>query len=434
MKLTKALICSILLLLSIQSFAQSTFYWVGNGGSWSDLSHWATTSGGSTLHTALPTIDDDVFFDQNSFDLPDQNVVMDLNSTCHNLDWSQATGNPRFNSSTRFSLEINGSLLISDSVRLGSFSGSYRFTADESTPLSFGKNRSFISSSSSRGRINIEGDGPFIFQDSIKSGHFIFHNGTTVDFNAQYLDVFRFEIRNNFSGSLDISGSEIHMDEFNNLASTATGYQLISDNSSELFIQKRFRNNDQDRSYGKITFEYNRAAFNSFEIPTITVNDTGIDSISIDSLKIDPLLMVSLPAGVTLDLKSLEATGSRNQPITIFSVTPGIPALISVTAGVVDAEFLDLTDIHAIGGAVFNANNSVDNGGNSGWIFSDPIPLAYYWVGNSGNWREVSHWATSSGGTQLHSNPPGRFDNVFFDANSLIITLSMNARTLISQG
>jgi hypothetical protein len=56
----------------------------------------------------------------------------------------------------------------------------------------------------------------------------------------------------------------------------------------------------------------------------------------------------------------------------------------------------------------------------------------YYWVGGSGNWTDNSnHWATSSGGTTFHVQPPTQFDNVIFDENSFqdanaIVTLDVN--------
>ena len=42
----------------------------------------------------------------------------------------------------------------------------------------------------------------------------------------------------------------------------------------------------------------------------------------------------------------------------------------------------------------------------------------YYWVGGSGNWNDINHWRTTSGGNSLPSVIPGATDNVFFDANS----------------
>ncbi|KFF24583.1 hypothetical protein [Chryseobacterium vrystaatense] len=42
----------------------------------------------------------------------------------------------------------------------------------------------------------------------------------------------------------------------------------------------------------------------------------------------------------------------------------------------------------------------------------------YYWVGGSGNWSDINHWRTTSGGTGVPSVVPGPVDNVFFDGNS----------------
>ncbi|UKB83037.1 hypothetical protein LF887_18780 [Chryseobacterium sp. MEBOG06] len=42
----------------------------------------------------------------------------------------------------------------------------------------------------------------------------------------------------------------------------------------------------------------------------------------------------------------------------------------------------------------------------------------YYWVGGSGNWSDISHWRTSSGGSGIPLVVPGQTDDVFFDVNS----------------
>jgi len=41
----------------------------------------------------------------------------------------------------------------------------------------------------------------------------------------------------------------------------------------------------------------------------------------------------------------------------------------------------------------------------------------FYWVGNSGNWNDASHWSNTSGGT-LGTGTPSSNDDVFFDFNS----------------
>ncbi|MCU0393431.1 MAG: hypothetical protein MUE81_20145, partial [Thermoflexibacter sp.] len=62
------------------------------------------------------------------------------------------------------------------------------------------------------------------------------------------------------------------------------------------------------------------------------------------------------------------------------------------------------------------------------------MALDYYWVGGSGNWGDVNHWATTSGGAIFHVNPPTIGDDVFFDINSFpspvskTVTIDVNAQ------
>lgn len=54
-----------------------------------------------------------------------------------------------------------------------------------------------------------------------------------------------------------------------------------------------------------------------------------------------------------------------------------------------------------------------------------PLQAAkYYWVGGSGNWTDLSHWVSTSGGTKQYLTLPGKYDDVIFDANSGFTTTS----------
>lgn len=44
--------------------------------------------------------------------------------------------------------------------------------------------------------------------------------------------------------------------------------------------------------------------------------------------------------------------------------------------------------------------------------------LDYFWVGGSGNWSELRHWVTTSGGNVFHDQIPTAADHVIFDENS----------------
>jgi hypothetical protein len=63
----KILLLAITTCLMLSVSHAANYYWVGGSGNWSDVTHWATTSGGSTFYTTPPTINDDVFFDASSF-------------------------------------------------------------------------------------------------------------------------------------------------------------------------------------------------------------------------------------------------------------------------------------------------------------------------------------------------------------------------------
>jgi gliding motility-associated-like protein len=46
----------------------------------------------------------------------------------------------------------------------------------------------------------------------------------------------------------------------------------------------------------------------------------------------------------------------------------------------------------------------------------------YYWVGGSGNWSDINHWVTTSGGSVNYTLVPTAFDDVVFDQNSFTAT------------
>lgn len=85
-------------LLSGSSFANGSgwehsgnaFYWIGNGGNWSDINHWSHSSGGTSAG-CIPGYGDSVIFDANSFTIPDQTVLIDNEAYFSYMDWSTIT-------------------------------------------------------------------------------------------------------------------------------------------------------------------------------------------------------------------------------------------------------------------------------------------------------------------------------------------------------
>ena len=93
------------------------YYWVGGSGDWSDVNHWATSSGGSIKQMVPPTLVDHVFFDANSFSAAGQTVNLDIDGVCANMTWLSALFNPTFAGSAS-TLEINGNLTLSPNMTI----------------------------------------------------------------------------------------------------------------------------------------------------------------------------------------------------------------------------------------------------------------------------------------------------------------------------
>jgi hypothetical protein len=105
-------------------------FWVGGTGNWDDPSHWAFSSGGLG-GACLPTANDNVFFDGNSFTEPGQSVTINIgNAVCKNLSWIGSLYSPTFNGSSMTAIHLYGSLTFIASMT-HSFQGKVYFESIE---------------------------------------------------------------------------------------------------------------------------------------------------------------------------------------------------------------------------------------------------------------------------------------------------------------
>ncbi|HTB32395.1 MAG TPA: SprB repeat-containing protein, partial [Bacteroidia bacterium] len=86
-------------------------YWVGGSGDWHNVSHWSLTSGGNG-GVSIPTINDDVIFDENSFNTANESVTLSGTTECHTITWTPEVLHPIINGNSTSSLNIYGSLLL----------------------------------------------------------------------------------------------------------------------------------------------------------------------------------------------------------------------------------------------------------------------------------------------------------------------------------
>lgn len=100
----------ILVLLS-QNLAAINKYWIGNGGNWSDASHWSLTSGGIG-GAAMPSATDVAIFDENSFFTSAQTVLIAGEITIGGMNWQKAANHPTLKGRENSSIITYGSIFL----------------------------------------------------------------------------------------------------------------------------------------------------------------------------------------------------------------------------------------------------------------------------------------------------------------------------------
>jgi len=147
---------------------------------------------------------------------------------------------------------------------------------------------------------------------------------------------------------------------------------------------------------------------------------------------------ITFPASTTTTVNAFTLSGSSGNLVSIRSSTPATQFTLSKSSGTVNASFLDIQDSNATGGAIWNAftsNGNVDNGNNTGWVFSggnlyavsidenatsaDAITLLLIRVGS------VSETATGADTTASQLNAVGAISETATGADELTNTASL---------
>ncbi|MBK9043184.1 MAG: hypothetical protein IPN97_08335, partial [Saprospiraceae bacterium] len=86
--------------------SSQNLYWIGNGGNWTDASHWSLSSGGPASG-CIPSPYDNVFFDVNSFTSGGQTITINQTAYCKSMNWNGVSNSPTLAGNN--SLNIHGS-------------------------------------------------------------------------------------------------------------------------------------------------------------------------------------------------------------------------------------------------------------------------------------------------------------------------------------
>ena len=422
---------SVLLFLLISNFLLGAdYYWVGGTGNWSDISHWATTSGGTINYLQVPTPFDDVFFDANSFTGANQTIVIDVpNAVCKDFNWSGALFTPTITGSNDF--RIYGSLfLISDMNWNMTGQTLFEATSVGKTITSAGHNFS--------NHVTFQGiGGGWTFLDDISSTYDIRILNGSLNTNGKNVSCRQFSTSGN-NLTLTITNSIITCNW-----PTYNGWQFGGDNISfnmenSLIILQNCYFSSSATSYNNVIFNgtswanlyTSGSTFNKI-IANLSLDFYGnsniIDSLissngiqvkggnntigyiavhglgrleqggntigkalffnngdlygnnSFDTLIFSPGNFYYFEAGKTQQInKYLLMRGNGCFPITLQSNISGLQSNISKNSGTISADYVEMRDQNATGGAQFYAGEySTNVSNNTGWQFSNAPNYSY---------------------------------------------------------
>lgn len=432
----KTLLLSVTFLLLSQFAQAADYFWVGGSGDWSDISHWATASGGATKHNVVPTPNDRVFFDANSFTAAGQKVNVNNQSIfCLDMNWEAVTNNPTISAPKSYVLNVYGSLKLSANMTF-SFLGSVNFLASApgNTINMAGHRIREIATFAGLG-------GGWTLQGAMQTDTTLFIKAGNLNTGNQNISCLKLFVIPTSPVNLTLGSSRITVTgryyrryewwtqdsavvEFNRSNLTVVPGTSVIDLSSNKPLLRA--TGIGTVALGTVLFS-NTLGKGKFEIDnggnaTLTRlemrNDSEIKgSASFDELVLGPGKSFVFQAGFTYKLKKLNATGLCTTPIQVFSSASGTQVTFEAPADSITGNYLSLKDIKGSGGATFLARNAADLGNNTGWTFVPKANNNLFWVGGSGNWSNPVRWSFTSGGAGGACVPTAG-DNVFFDANS----------------
>src|SRR6056297_69296 len=325
------------------------YYWVGDSGNWSDLSHWATSSGGSETHDELPGQENDVYFDAQSFTMPGQVVSFDVDQGyCRDFNTAGVLHNPLFDyTDNSNNLRPYGDVFLDPGLQrdFGIIVMSNEFGVAQITTseISLGSQSILLFGSDEQAEFHLV-DSVSVKSLGVSRG--AFHtNGypvhCSVGFNSNFGPYREMHLYNSNIYCLNAQyNSSMLMD-----ADEASFY---FDNT--VGIWGNFQGAGFEFGYVEFTGEVDLSGDNIF-----------------GEFRVNPGSEIIVDAGSVQTAGQFYFEGTSENPVQLISSEAGQQATISQSSGTVDGVNMIIRDNVATGGAVFTADNSIDLGNNAGW-------------------------------------------------------------------
>jgi len=336
-------------------------YWVGGSGYWNgiDDSHWSYTSGG-TNNAPIPTLNDDIYFDENSGLIAESLIHPPgmVGGDCKNFTSTTGTG---FQIDSEGDIHIYGNIVLETNLIFpeGNAPAFYLYGSG---------NQTIITNGASIYQFIVMCEGIYTLLDNlILTGGLWGYSGT-------------FDANDNNIISSNIYLAGVIWDSINIYMGSGT-WELTSDSQPPWFVFGDYGNNifcetstikitsnsanEKNFSGGNLT--YNKVWFATTGIGEITISGNN----TFNELKIEPAQTVLFQTERIQTINTFDCIGTIGNLITFGSITPDTQFTLSKSDGIVNCDYLDISDSNATGGADWYAGeHSINNGNNTGWIWT----------------------------------------------------------------
>lgn len=425
--------CIVFLQIAFFNLTIATdYYWIGNSGTWGDISHWAKTSGGIVTHNKAPTANDRVIFDENSFTESNATVTIQTDiAFAMDMDWSKVTNQPTIRAANQVVLNIYGALQLIEEMNWD-FPGEVRFLAEtEANAVDF-------STHDVGTNIIFDGNGGWILNSAIRvADNFEIKKGI-LNTNNQSIDCTYFKVTTNGLKHIDFGSSKVTVNgtsedlmyfrypvalfQASNLTInpgtsalefTSDSVHIAFERANGLRLGKVQLSNPNGNAAITNNSWNHHVHFAGLDLrhSTKIQGDNTIDTLSLYAGK------NYLFEGNTLQkIQWIEAEGNCEEIIGLSSENNGVPLVFESNSNI-ELAFVAIRDIRAEGNGNLQINNGIDLGNTNGWQIDQKDALDLYWVGETGNWGNPANWAFTSGGAG-GACVPTAVDNVWFDEHS----------------
>jgi hypothetical protein len=370
--------------------ADSTRYWVGGTGNWSDTARWSASSGGAS-GASIPRSHDNVVFDSAS------------NATAYTATVNAVTGGIRCNTLT-IAGPASGNLTLAGSVAIDGIHGNVTLPATGLTRTYTGN---ITLSGSTTGKtfttngvvnssqLNINGFGCEWSLGSAlnNTGRNIFiRAGTfnTANYNFTCADFFAIGVSEK---TINLGSSTITVENIWNFSDVTLPNLTFNAGTSQLNLSNNFApmQSNGGQTYYNVTF-----TSTGLVTPLIQGSNT-FNNLTIAGRTSAGVASLSINANQTINGTLTLSTGT-NATCRTFVCSDTVGTIRTLTCNAIASlQDIDFRDITIAGAAApVSGTRLGDCGGNLGITF--PAPKTVYRVGTANFWQSDSSWSDTSGG------------------------------------